>query len=121
MLGDGGAVKLGSSGLALQIAEQLRVPPGDGRARPLAYAYNVGLHGRELLSFHWHPTGASPIRTPHLHVHAEIQVGDVWLHKAHLPTGPVSPVDVLRLLLDDFGVPPLRDDWLRAIEASRPD
>lgn len=92
------------------MSEQLRVLPEDGRACPLAYSYKIELHGRELLAFHWHPAGATPVRTPHLHVHAEVQVGDAWLHKAHLPTGPVSPIDVLRLLLDDFGVPPLRDD-----------
>ena len=62
-------------------------------------------HGRELAGWHWHPGGSSPWRQPHLHV-AGGRFGE-----CHLPTGRVSLEEVLRLLLAELDVRPLRDDW----------
>jgi hypothetical protein len=42
----------------------------------LGYLYAIGYEGRELVSYHWHPSGSSPITWPHMHVGANIQVGD---------------------------------------------
>lgn len=85
--------------------------------RRIATSFTYG--GRELLAFHWHPQGASVVKTPHLHVATDLQIGDRWLASAHLPTGQIALVDVLWLALEDFGVRPLRDDWRAVLERSR--
>jgi hypothetical protein len=70
------------------------------------YAYDVlDGDGNELLSWHWHP--ATGTAFPHMHIHAP--VGPVS-HKMHVPTGRVSIESVIKLLVDEFGVVPLRDD-----------
>ena len=113
-LGEGAAVQLGGEGrLSLAASEHIVAHQGDAgwEARTVAYMYVVGVDGNELLAFHWHPAGPSSAQTPHLHVGAEIQVGAVWLAKAHLPTGVVALADVLRLVLGELGVRSLCDDW----------
>lgn len=112
-------MELGGEGrLSLAVSEHIVAREGEAgwEARTVAYMYVVGVDRNELLAFHWHPAGPSSIRTPHLHVGVEIQVGAVWLAKAHLPTGVVAVADVLRLVLGELGVRPLCDDW-RAILA----
>lgn len=59
--------------------------------------------GNELIGWHWHPE--SKITYPHLHVPA-----DPIHHKMHVPTGRVSIEAIIRLLINDFGVTPLRGD-----------
>ncbi len=67
--------------------------------------------GREIIAYHWHPEGLSHERRPHLHVGAGFgSLRPEW-HKAHLPTGHVSPTAILLLLIDQLGVAPRRDDW----------
>ncbi|MGH2532143.1 MAG: hypothetical protein ACRDJW_07515 [Thermomicrobiales bacterium] len=63
---------------------------------------------RMILSFHWHPEGKSHVVTSHLHVGC--RAGNADLSKVHLPTGPVSLVDVIRCAIVEFGVQPLRAD-----------
>lgn len=88
--------------------------------RATAYLFAIGDDsGRELIAYHWHPQGPSRVTGPHLHVHADIQLGSAWLPKAHLPTGTVALQDVLRLAIEELGVEPLRDDWQAVLEASR--
>lgn len=114
MLGDGGVVDLAGEGrLSLAASEQIVAREGDAgwEARTVAYMYVLSMDGSEFLAFHWHPVGPSPVRTPHLHVGVEIQIGATWLAKAHLPTGVVALADVLKLLLGELGVRSLRDDW----------
>src|SRR5688572_24850290 len=63
----------------------------DRQTVPIAYRYVLfDENGSEILAYHWHPTGASPVTTPHLHVSA--RRGDLDLSPAHLPTGVVSPI-----------------------------
>ena len=64
---------------------------------------------REIVGFHWHPVGRSPIVEPHLHLGPGAQIGYERLHRAHVPTGPVSIQDVLRFAIVDLGVEPLID------------
>lgn len=74
------------------------------------YRYEVeGGDGSEILAYHWHPIGLSPVVEPHLHVTNRHPFFD--LSKAHLPTGAVSPRAFLRCLITEFGVDPLRSDW----------
>jgi hypothetical protein len=51
-----------------------------------------------------------------MHVGADIQVGDRWLAKVHLPTGPVGLEEVVALAIAELGTEPLRDDWQRLID-----
>lgn len=122
MLGEGARVDLGGEGrLSLAASEQIVAPEGEAgwAARTVAYMYVVGVDGSAILAFHWHPVGPSPVRTPHLHVGVDVQVGAVWLGKAHLPTGAVTLADVLGLVLGEFGVRPLRDDWRTVLAEAR--
>ena len=65
--------------------------------------------GVEVLAYHWHPTGPSPVTAPHLHVGG--RTAPVDLSKVRLPTGPVSLAAVVRMTIADLGVEPLRPDW----------
>jgi hypothetical protein len=121
-LGDGRPVELGGSGaLSLAVTEQvvpLRLDSG-WEIRAHAYMYTLGVGGSELLAFHWHPPGPSRVRIPHLHVGADVRVGDRWLAKAHLPTGTVALADVLGLALGELGVRSLCDDWRTVLAEAR--
>jgi len=66
---------------------------------------------REVLLYHWHPRGNSPVATPHLHLEQGAQVGRAEIRDAHLPTGDVSMEAILRVLIEEMGVQPLRSDW----------
>lgn len=74
---------------------------------------------REVLAWHWQPglVYAGPDH-PHLHVSAAVGFPDgrghrtlVDLDKLHLPTGPVSLVAIVRMLVEEFGVQPVVTDW----------
>ena len=67
--------------------------------------------GREVLLYHWHPRGSSPIETPHLHLEQGAEVGRAEVRDAHLPTGEVSLNAILRVLIEEMGVQPRRPDW----------
>lgn len=90
--------------------------PNERRARVRTVGYAYTLHDRalrELLAYHWHPSGPSPVVWPHVHlglglVRSELARPFVG---AHLPTGSVTLTAVLRAAITDLGVEPLRDDW----------
>ena len=63
----------------------------------------------EVFAYHWHPHGQSLVTTPHLHVAARRPMAD--LSKIHFPTGIVPLAAVIRCLITEFGVEPLRSDW----------
>ena len=66
---------------------------------------------REVLLYHWHPRGNSPVSTPHLHLEQGARVGRPEVRDAHLPTGDVSLNAILRVLIEEMDVRPLRPDW----------
>lgn len=76
----------------------------------VTYAYMVRFSpgpGGECFAWHWHPT---PRPDYHLHVTAQHrEVGD--LSRLHVPAGPVSFAAVVRFLIDELDVLPLRADW----------
>ncbi len=93
----------------LQLRQQFRIVKDDKaprarlwRASTVAYFYQLDdSAGRELAAWHWHPgTGAA---FPHIHVAS----GPIE-KQVHLPTGRVSIESILRLLLDELEVPPVR-------------
>lgn len=85
-------------------------------------------NGREVLAWHWQPglEFAGPDH-PHLHVSAAVgfpnalgESAKVDLDKLHLPTGPVSLADVVRMLVEEFGVQPLMADWRERLAGATP-
>ena len=66
---------------------------------------------REILTYHWHPGGRSPIIFQHLHIGNGAMAGRQELQTAHLPTGYVSVGDIVGMLIRDFGVSSRRSDW----------
>ena len=78
-----------------------------------AYRYEVNdAQGQELLAYHWHPLGKSRWKRPHLHV------SDGPLAGLHLPTSRVSLESLLRLLLAELEVRPLRNDWPAVLDVA---
>jgi hypothetical protein len=50
------------------------------------YRFTLGASdGRELVSFHWHPTARGEITFPHLHLGAAGMIGYEILAQAHVP------------------------------------
>lgn len=104
------------------------LPAGDRRrfeARTTYYAYEILEHGgREIVAFHWHEQGKSRVVAPHLHISSRMPTIDlgprfdpVVLAEMHLPTGLVRLADVVRLLIEEFGVAPRRADWEAVLHA----
>ena len=87
--------------------------------RLVSYEYRLlDPNQREIIAFHWHPTGLSNVSDPHLHLSSRlnpIEMGrnqePLDLADMHIPTGFVTLEDVVRLLITEFGVTPHRDDW----------
>ena len=74
----------------------------------------------EVILFHWHPDGKSTEKGPHLHVgSSQLTPNAVVSSRAHVPTGRVSLESVIELLIQDFGVVPLRADWRETLATSR--
>lgn len=98
---------------SLVIGHQFRVVPDEDLGWHVStrqYEYYIqDDEERELIAWHWHPE--SKITYPHLHVPA----GQIH-HKMHIPTGRVSIEAVIRLLITEFGVPPIRHDWEVVLE-----
>jgi hypothetical protein len=113
-LSDSDPVRLrGEQHLTLDVAEHYRVRNTDEGwwVQGVAYSYVLAHDGRDLIVYHWHPRGKSPITSPHLHVRADLHIGGRWLGKAHLPTGAIGLEDVVALAIEDLGAEPLREDW----------
>ena len=76
------------------------------------YNYDIYDHERrEVLLYHWHPVGNSPVAAPHLHLKQGAQVGRAEVRDSHLPTGLIPLGAFLRYLVRDLGVPARRADW----------
>jgi hypothetical protein len=120
VLSKGEPVQLRGPGrLHLRVRMRLRIVEAGGRlwdAETAAYEYRLSdADDREILAYHWHPDGASHVRTPHLHLGPGAEAGYLPLATAHLPTGHVPLGDVLRLAVGDLGVAPIRQDWARVL------
>ena len=91
-------------------------PRGQWEARAAAYEYRLSDgDDREILAYHYHPDGASPVQTPHLHLGPAAEVGRAALTTAHLPTGWVALEAVIRLAIEGLGAEPARRDWDRVL------
>ena len=116
LIADSGLLR-GSSQLMLRLEQYYRIaepplPRTRWQVEIVGYDYAVyDSDEREILLYHWHPRGGSPVATPHLHLGNGAQVGRREVRGAHLPTGHVPLSDLLRLLIEEMGVQPRRQDW----------
>ena len=89
---------------------QLPLQPGSPLVRPAGYHYELrDQNDEEVFAYHLHTVGLSHITTPHLHVPGGTQ--RVSLEKRHLVTGLISFPEIIRCLITEFDVTPLRPDW----------
>lgn len=107
----------------ITVVVQYRVVEHEGARGPwtvttVAYYYTIGeVNGKELLGFHFHPHERSPITYPHLHVYSATGIDRHGLAKTHIPTGHVPLESVLRYVVTELGVTPLRRDWADVLDA----
>ena len=114
----GNPVRLGgTSALWLSIQQYYRIVGSETPRTPwtvaeVGYRYEVmDADAREILAYHWHPTGQSSFVSQHLHIGHGAMLGREEFQNAHLPTGYVSVADLVRLLVEDFGVTPRHGNW----------
>jgi hypothetical protein len=83
---------------------------GPYRVKTLYYSYAVETEAaQEIVGYHWHPGGVSPVKFPHLHLGPAALIGREELsRKAHLPTGRIAFEDVVEFLVATFAVEPGR-------------
>jgi hypothetical protein len=73
------------------------------------YIYEIADERDELVAaYHWHPQSGR-ITWPHVHVYGARD--SLTLHKLHLPTGCIPVESIVRFLVEDLGVQPLRPNW----------
>lgn len=118
----------GPSGFKFDLEQRLIVVESGvrrWRVEPRLYEFRLLDHvERELLVYHWQPgPEARGPDHPHLHVSAALRAQTnatttqfYDLDKRHLPTGPVSLASVVRMLIEEFDVAPLRADWRQRLE-----
>jgi len=115
MAGNDAVALRGESHLTLAISEHYSITNDSNtgwEVHRAAYFYAIGRQDTgELLAYHWHPRGKSQVTKPHLHVRADIQLGERWLGKVHLPTGAIGLEDIVVLAIQELGAEPLREDW----------
>jgi hypothetical protein len=122
MAGNDAVALRGASRLTLAVSEHYTIKEDSAgwQVQRAAYFYAIGLHDSgELLAYHWHPHGKSPVVDPHLHVRANIQLGERWLGKVHLPTGAIKLEDIVSLAVNELAVKPLREDWELLLNENR--
>lgn len=86
----------------------------------LSYCFSIFGDERgsdEWLAFHFHPRTGSVL--PHLHVNADAAWATSGLRRRHLPTGRVVLEDIVQMLVEDFGVVPLKTGWRRDLAHNR--
>lgn len=118
--------------------------PGDLRRGPfkvrsMRYRYDIlDRDKNEIIVFHWDPNPQNIVTEPHVHLaiarpvtlaqreNSAVATRELHLNKLHIPTKRIFVEDVVRFLIREFAVVPLRDDWsevirenLRAIERGR--
>jgi hypothetical protein len=116
-----GTARIGRRGellLRVRYGYRLVPHPGDsGRWTVVTagYVYRVLASAEQpILSYHWHPEGLSSVTYPHLHI--ELGTSPIDLSKAHLPSGPISLVTVVRMTISELGVEPLRTNWREVLD-----
>src|SRR5215470_12670467 len=120
MLFENNPVTLGhDKRFALKLIQQYRIVEADDERGPwkvstVAYYYHVetiASPAQEVFAYHWHPHGRNTVTYPHLHLSSGAGALQHNLIKAHLPTGRIAIEDVVRCVITQLDVVPLRQDW----------
>lgn len=108
----GGCIELRAR-MKYMIIEDERDGYGPFRVTTRGYDYSVRTRdGAAVLDYHWHPTGLSHEKRPHLHIgSAQLSHDSVLARKQHLCCGRVTLEAVIRNLINNQGVKPLTLDW----------
>jgi hypothetical protein len=102
--------------LQYEVTETSRQPRKPWQVTTLAYYYTLKQsEGPEIFSYQWHPYQRSPATFPHLHLETGAGVQRTELRTAYLPTGRVMAEDFVELLIEHFGIRPLKKDWKNAL------
>ena len=117
-IGDGLSVPLaGPSLLKLRLANHYRIieapdERGPWKVSTAGYFYALDdASDQEIIVYHWHPEGRSPIRFPHLHLGPGAGCRREDLAAAHCPTGRIPVEEFLRFAIVDLAVEPVRPNW----------
>lgn len=98
-----------------------RFAPGEWKATTRGYAYTVydtvDHEATKAIAWHWHP-GTGKSDEPHLHVYREGQIAGEYLNKLHLPGERVAFEAVIKFVIDELGVDPIRMDWQSQIDSA---
>ena len=94
---------------------------GPWRVSSSAYIYRLSEDDEPIFAYHWHPIEGFDIQFPHLHLYLLERQGAPALAKAHFPTARISLESFVRLLVREFGVRPLRDDYPAILDARERD
>lgn len=112
--------------VAVRVSQQYRIVEAQGEAGPYkvqtrAYMYSVESPAmqQEILSYHWHPSGPSPFKTPHLHLTRGVHEAYPDIVEAHLPTGRISIEEFLRFAIETFRLRTRRDDWRSVVNRTQ--
>ena len=65
---------------------------------------------KPVIQWHWHP-GSGNTDEPHIHVRASEDICGRATRRLHIPSERVAFESIVRFLIVDLGVVPLRDDW----------
>ena len=108
----------GDHNLMLDVQPYFRVravQSQQGHHRVDLEGYHYSIHDgerKEIITYHWHPGRRSFHQAPHLHLGAGAGMSFKALEtKPHLPTGHVTFGEIIRFLINDLSVQPLRTDW----------
>lgn len=111
--------------LKISVSEWYRIVVSAGVRGPwkvsiASYYYDVSdASDRTFFAYHWHPDLRSEVTHPHLHLGWAAQVSDERPANAHLPTSRIALEEVIRLLIREFGVEPLRTDWATVLDETQ--
>ena len=84
----------------------------------VGYSYSLDDRDhKEILAYHWHPDTRNSVDFPHMHLGAGTGMTRQELFRAHLPTGHIALVDMIRLTITEFGTQALRGDWREVLAA----
>lgn len=94
-------LRVGADTWEATLRQWILVSPAPGRrtseATTSGYAYELRREdATELLLYHWHPGGPSPMQAPHLHLGTELVDALRVATSPHLPTGHVGPPRIHR-------------------------
>jgi hypothetical protein len=98
-----------------------RFAPGEWKASTRGYVYTVFVEENrqpvQAVGWHWHP-GSGKSDEPHMHIYRPGDMAGEPLNRLHFPAERVAFESVVKFLIDELGVEPLRDDWREHIDAA---